>query len=147
MDQRQSSATEVVYACVRVVSAWVFLQHGAEKLLGVLGGFGGPGATAPFPSLMYLAGVIELGCGTLILLGLFTRVVAFIASGEMATAYLMAHAPRGFLFTVQNHGEVPAILAFLFLYFALVGPGKYSLDAVIARSRRGGIATSTPQPT
>jgi putative oxidoreductase len=139
MDQRRPAATEVVYACLRVVAAWVFLQHGAQKMLGVLGGFGGPqGGTAHFPSLMGWAGVIELGLGILILLGLFTRVAAFISSGEMASAYFMAHVPRGGpLFTVLNHGEVPAILAFLFLYFALVGGGKYSLDALIARARHG----------
>jgi putative oxidoreductase len=136
-DDSRPAATEIVYACLRVVSAWAFLQHGAAKLLGVLGGFGAPGATVHFPSLMALAGIIELGCGVLILVGLGTRVFAFIASGEMAVAYFMSHAPRGFLFTMLNHGEVPAILAFLFLYFALQGGGRYSLDAVIARSRRG----------
>jgi putative oxidoreductase len=140
-EDRRPAATEIVYACVRVVSAWVFLQHGAAKLLGVLGGFGAPGATAHFPSLMFLAGVIELGGGILILLGLGTRPVAFIASGEMATAYFMSHAPRGLVFTMVNHGELPAIFSFLFLYFALQGGGRYSLDALISRSRHG---TSAP---
>lgn len=138
-DERRPAATEVVYACLRVVSAWVFLQHGAQKMLGVLGGFGGPqGGTAHFPSLMGFAGVIELGCGVLILVGLFTRPIAFLASGEMAFAYFMAHAPRNPIFTSLNHGETPAMLAFLFLYFSLVGAGPYSLDAVISRARTGG---------
>jgi len=136
-DGHRPAATEVVYACVRVVAAWVFLQHGAQKMLGVLGGFGPQGGTAHFPSLMGVAGVIELGCGVLILVGLFTRGVAFLASGEMAFAYFMSHFPRNPVFTVLNHGETPAILAFLFLYFALVGGGPYSLDAVISRSRKG----------
>jgi putative oxidoreductase len=137
MDDRRPAAIEVVYACVRVVSAWVFLQHGAQKMLGVLGGFGAQGGTAPLMSLMGLAGVIELGGGILILFGLFTRPVAFIASGEMAFAYFMAHFPRNPVFTSLNHGETPVMLSFLFLYFALVGPGPYSLDAVIKRSRKG----------
>jgi putative oxidoreductase len=144
MDERRSTATEVVYACLRGVSSWVFLQHGLQKMFGVLGGFGPNGGTAHFPSLLGWAGVIEVTCGVLILVGLFTRVVAFIASGEMASAYFIAHAPHSLVFTVRNHGEVPAILCFLFLYFALVGPGRYSLDALIS-SARGRGAVPAPQ--
>ncbi|MGH7662941.1 MAG: DoxX family protein [Gemmatimonadaceae bacterium] len=152
-DERWQTASEVVYAAARVVSGWVFLQHGAQKLFGVLGGFGGePGGTAELVSLMGLAGVIEFFGGVLILLGLGTRVAAFISSGEMAVAYFMAHASRGFLWTVSNRGEVPAILAFLFLYFAIRGGGRYSLDAVIAGMRHkrvtpapAGTATAVPR--
>ncbi len=132
---RGAGGAQVVYACVRVVAAWVYVQHGAQKMLGVLGGVGPGGATAPFPSLFGWAGVIELVCGALILVGLATRVAAFLASGEMATAYFIAHAPHGFLFTVQNHGEVPAMLAFVFLYVAVIGGGRYSLDTLIVRAR------------
>lgn len=136
-------ATDIVYSCLRVVAAWVYLQHGLQKMFGVLGGVGPNGATAHLPGLFGWAGLIEVVCGIAILLGLFTRITAFIASGEMAVAYFMAHAPRGPLFTVQNHGEVPAILAFLFLYFALVGPGAFSMDALIASTRRG---STMPEP-
>jgi putative oxidoreductase len=129
--------TEIVYTLLRVAAAWVYLQHGAQKLFGVLGGFGGtPGGTAPIASLMGVAGIIEFFAGSLILIGLATRVAAFIASGEMAVAYFMQHAPHGFLWTVLNHGELPAILAFLFLYISLAGPGPYSVDAALSRSRR-----------
>lgn len=138
MKERRSMAIEIVYAGLRVVSSWVFLQHGLQKTFGVLGGFGPNGGTAHLPSLLGWAGVIETGCGILILVGLFTRVVAFIASGEMAAAYFLAHAPINPVLTVHNHGEVPAILSFLFLYFSLVGPGPYSLDALIVAARGHG---------
>jgi putative oxidoreductase len=143
MDERRSTATDIVYSCLRVVAAWVFLQHGLQKMFGVLGGVGPNGATAHLPGLFGWAGLIETVCGIAILLGLFTRVTAFIASGEMAVAYFKAHAPHGALFTVQNHGEVPAILAFLFLYFALVGPGAFSMDALIASTRH---SSTIPEP-
>jgi len=144
-DQRRLTATEVVYAGLRIVSAWVYLQHGAQKILGVLGGFGPAGGTAHFPSLFGWAGVIELGCGTLILIGLFTRGAAFIASGEMAVAYFMEHAPRNVLFTILNHGELPALFAVLFLYFVVQGAGYYSLDTLIREWR--GKGAPVPQPS
>src|SRR5579864_6241978 len=101
---RRPAFTETVYGCLRVISAWVYFQHGAQKMFGVFGGIDGHGGTVHFPSLFGWAGVIEVGCGALILLGLATRGAAFIASGEMAVAYFKAHAPRGFLVTVINHG-------------------------------------------
>ena len=82
-DDRRSTGTEVVYACLRVVASWVYMQHGLQKY-GLLGGFGPNGGSVHFPSLMGWAGLIEITCGVLVLLGLFTRVAAFIASGEMA---------------------------------------------------------------
>jgi putative oxidoreductase len=127
-----------VYTCLRVVASWVYMQHGLQKLFGLFGGFGPGGATASLHSLMGVAGVIEVGCGVLIALGLVTRAAAFLASGEMAAAYFMAHFPRNPVVTVLNHGEVPAILCFFFLYVFFTGPGPYSLDAVIARSREPG---------
>jgi putative oxidoreductase len=142
-DRRWQNGEELLYAAVRVIAAFVYLQHGAQKLFGVLGGFGGhPGGTAPLGSLMGLAGVIEFFGGLLILVGLATRVAAFIASGEMAVAYFMAHAPHGFLWTLLNHGELPALFAFLFLYIAARGGGRYSLDAVPRRRKGEGLATS-----
>ncbi len=145
-DDRRSTGTEVVYGCLRVVASWVYLQHGLQKY-GLLGGFGPNGGSVHFPSLMGFAGLIEITCGVLVLLGLFTRVAAFVALGEMAFAYFLAHAPHGGpLFTIHNHGEVPAILAFFFLYVCIVGPGAYSLDTIIANARRPS-AIPSPQAT
>jgi putative oxidoreductase len=136
-----STATEVVYSLLRIVAAWVYLQHGAQKLFGVLGGMGGPGKTVQLMSEFGAAGVIEFFGGTLILIGLFTRVAAFITSGEMAVAYFQMHAPRNLIFTTLNHGELPALFAFIFLYISLTGPGRYSLDALIARARGKSVET------
>jgi len=113
-----------VYALLRIVAAFLFLCHGAQKLLGVLGG-----NQAQLMSLMGLAGVIELVGGLLIMLGLFTGYAAFVCSGLMAVAYFMAHAPQGF-WPIQNKGELAAVYAFLFLYIAVKGSGIWSIDAV-----------------
>ena len=110
----------------------LFLCHGAQKLLGVLGGFGAPGATAPLFSLMGLAGVIELVGGALIAIGLGTSYVAFIASGQMAAAYFMAHAPHGF-WPILNQGELAALYCFLFLFMAAYGSGSWSVDALLRK--------------
>ena len=113
-----------VYALLRIVAGFLFLCHGAQKLLGVLGG-----NQAQLMSLMGLAGVIELVGGLLIMLGLFTGYAAFVCSGQMAVAYFMAHAPQGF-WPIQNKGELAAVYAFLFLYIAVKGSGVWSIDAV-----------------
>ena len=118
---------------LRIVAALLFLQHGLAKLL-------------HFPhvamfdqlqllSLIGLAGVIELVGGALLLVGLFTRPVAFIMSGEMAVAYFMAHAPRGF-FPLQNQGELAILFCFVFLYLAAAGGGPWSVDSLLARRVR-----------
>ena len=114
-----------IYALLRIVAGFLFFQHGLPKL------FGGFGSSGPFPlmSQMGLAGVIEVVGGALIALGLFTSPVAFIASGEMAVAYFQAHAPRG-LWPIMNGGELAALYCFVFLYFAAMGSGKWSLDSL-----------------
>ena len=117
---------------LRIVAALLFLQHGGQKLLGWFGGLPG----GQLDTLMLVAGCIELIGGSLILLGLLTRPIAFLASGEMAVAYFMAHFPRG-VWPLQNQGESPVLFCFLWLYFAASGPGPWSLDALIARGRRG----------
>lgn len=117
---------------LRVVTAFQFMQHGVQKLFGWLGGAGGPGAALSFPQLPWFAGVLEVFGGLLILLGLFTRPVAFLLSGEMAFAYFMAHAPKGF-WPVLNHGEAPVLFCFIFLFFAAFGGGPYSLDRAFRR--------------
>jgi putative oxidoreductase len=122
-----------LYALMRVVAGFLFACHGAQKLFGVLGGVGPDGGAAPLFSLMGLAGVIEFFGGLCIMLGLFTGYVAFIASGEMAAAYFLAHYPRGF-WPIQNTGELAALFCFVFLYMASVGSGLWSLDRAFGKS-------------
>ena len=112
---------------LRIITGFLYLQHGTAKL------FGAP-HVAMFDglqvmSLMGVAGILELVGGALLLLGLFTRPVAFILSGQMAAAYFMAHAPQGFL-PILNGGELAVLYSFLFLYFAAAGGGAFSLDGL-----------------
>jgi len=133
-EEHRPASTEIVYALLRAVAAWVYLQHGASKLFGAFGGMGPNGGTVQLMSLFGLAGVIELGCGILILIGLFTRPAAFLASGEMAAAYFMVHAKTSLFITIQNHGEAAVLFAFVFLFISLYGPGPYSIDARLKKS-------------
>ncbi|GAC1337476.1 MAG: DoxX family protein [Acetobacteraceae bacterium] len=116
---------------VRIVVALIFLEHGTQKLFGfpVPAQNGGP---ALF-SLIWVAGALEFGGGLLLLLGLFTRPIAFLLSGQMAVAYWMAHAPRG-PFPVANGGDAAILYCFLFLYLAVAGAGPWSLDERLRRS-------------
>lgn len=114
---------------LRIVAGFTFSLHGAQKLLGAFGGMG-KGATAPALSLTWVAGVLELGGGILILLGLLTVPVAFILCGEMAVAYFRSHFPRGF-WPIRNGGELAVLYCFIYLYFFAAGPGPLSLDALI----------------
>ena len=119
-----------VLGILRIVVAFLFIQHGMVKLFGVpaVEGMG----KVELMSLYGLAGILEFAGGLLLLLGPFTRPVAFVLSGQMAVAYFMAHAPQSFL-PIQNHGELAVTWCFLFLYFFVAGPGAYSIDA--ARSK------------
>jgi putative oxidoreductase len=120
-------------AVLRIVAAFLFLQHGTSKLLGFpeMPGMG----AVPLMSLPGLAGVLEAVGGVLLLLGLFARPVAFVLSGEMAAAYFMAHAPRGHVLTpFLNQGEPAVLYCFIFLFIAAAGAGAWSVDA--ARSKR-----------
>jgi putative oxidoreductase len=125
---RLSGAT---HSILRIVAALVFICPGAMKLLGWFGGM--PAGVALTP-LLKLAGAIELVGGLLLLLGLLTRPVAFVASGEMAAAYFIGHFPHGF-WPIQNHGEPAVLLCFIFLFLAANGPGPFSLDRWMARRR------------
>lgn len=115
---------------MRAVCGFLFLAHGAQKLFGALGG-----DAAELISMRGLAGVLEFFGGLLIFGGLFTRPVAFLLSGEMAVAYFMAHAPRGF-WPIQNGGELAVFYCFVFLFLAARGGGDFSLDRLL-RKRRG----------
>lgn len=119
--------TEPIYAALRIVTGFLFLPHGAQKLFGA---FGGQQVTMAGDPLMFTAGVIELVGGALIMVGLFTRITAFIASGEMAVAYFKAHIPMGF-WPIENRGELAALYCFLFLFIAARGAGLLSLDRLL----------------
>ncbi|MFQ6105148.1 MAG: DoxX family protein [Candidatus Glassbacteria bacterium] len=112
---------------LRIVSGLLFLQHGAQKLFGLFGGFmGEAGQTAPFFSLMGLGGVLEFFGGLAILLGFFTRPVAFILSGEMAVAYFMFHQGNAF-WPIQNQGETAVLYCFVFLLLSAAGAGRFAI--------------------
>jgi putative oxidoreductase len=114
---------------LRIVAGLLFFEHGASKLLGFPPS-DHPGAE--FLSLAWVAGVLELVGGALLIVGLFTRPVAFILSGEMAFAYWMAHAPHS-PFPVVNGGDAAILYCFLFLYLAFAGGGPWGLDALWRR--------------
>jgi putative oxidoreductase len=128
---------------LRVIAAFLFMQHGAQKLYGFLAAQPGP-APEVF-STIWIAGVLELFGGLLLLLGLFTRPVAFILSGLMAVAYFMAHAPQGF-WALQNRGELAALYSFLFLYISVVGGGAWSLDRLFWRSKPSATPGANSEP-
>jgi putative oxidoreductase len=119
---------------LRIVTGFTFSLHGFQKLFGAFGGMGDKGATAVFGTMLWTAGVLECFGGLLILLGLFTRPVAFLLCGEMAVAYFRAHAPRG-LWPIGNGGELAVLYCFIYLYLSMAGPGPISLDAVVRKKR------------
>lgn len=125
-------------ALLRIVTAYLFLQHGTAKLLHV------PHVAmfdqVQLMSLSGLAGVLEIVGGVLVLIGLFTRITSFVLSGEMAVAYFMAHAAGGnVLLPMLNGGELAVLYCFVFLFFAAAGPGAWSLDARRARAGQHGL--------
>ena len=113
-----SSHEDNAFLLMRLVFGFLIGCHGAQKLFGVLGGHH---ATTP---LMVIAGIIEFGGGVLVFLGLFTRIAAFIVSGEMAVAYFLMHASHGF-FPIVNEGELAVAYCFVFLYIATHGRGRF----------------------
>jgi putative oxidoreductase len=135
------SYTPYALAALRIVTAYLFIQHGTAKLFG-------------FPhqemfdglqlfSLMGLAGVLEVAGGLLIAVGLFTRPTAFVLSGLMAVAYFMAHAPQGnAIAPMLNGGELAALYSFVFLLFAVTGAGALSLDGRKQRAALSELATA-----
>jgi putative oxidoreductase len=119
---------------LRIVAGLVFITEGTTKI------FGFPPSPVPLPpialtSQLGLAGLLEIVGGTCIVLGLFTRAVAFVLAGEMASAYFQAHLPKSFFPTTS--GGVPAVLfCFIYLYLVFAGAGPWSIDAMIARTTR-----------
>ncbi|KQO54041.1 MULTISPECIES: DoxX family protein [unclassified Methylobacterium] len=116
---------------LRIVAGVLFLEHGTQKLFGFPVRMGGGSAPALF-TLFWFAAILEIVGGAMIILGLFTRPVAFILSGQMAFAYFIAHAPKS-PFPALNGGDASILFCFLFLYLAAAGAGPWSLDA----QRRG----------
>ena len=125
MDSFLATSTPRLLSVLRIVTAFLFMMHGMQKLFG----FPVPRATpVELWSLSGIAGLMELVGGGLLLLGLFSRPVAFLLSGEMAVAYFMAHAPADF-WPIVNRGELAALYSFVFLYLAAAGGGPWSIDS------------------
>jgi len=119
---------------LRVVTGFLFFQHGYPKLFGGLPGSGEAEGAAEFLSVIWVSGVLEVVGGLLILVGLFTRPVAFILAGEMAVAYFWRHAPQGF-WPGSNRGELAALYCFVFLHLVAAGAGPWSADGWLRRER------------
>jgi putative oxidoreductase len=128
MDTIIATWTPRVLSVLRIVTGLLFMEHGTSKLLH----FPPPPPEMPaeLSTLSLIAGVLELVGGALVTAGLFTRIVAFVLSGEMAFAYFIAHAPQNF-FPLLNHGDAAILYCFIFLYLAFAGGGEWSLDRML----------------
>ena len=122
-------AQPVLLSVLRIVTGFLFIEHGTQKWLLFPGGT----TRATVENLGGIAGIFELVGGTLIIVGLFTRPVAFVLSGVMAFAYFIAHAPQGF-WPILNKGELAVLYCFVFLYLAAAGAGPLSLDRIMRRA-------------
>ena len=121
-----------VQGLTRILVGLLFFSHGAQKLFGWFGAEG----TADLFSRIGIAGVLEFFGGAMLMLGLFTRPVAFILSGQMAVAYFWVHQPGG-LFPWDNRGELAALYSWVFLLFATLGGGSFALDQVFSKTDKG----------
>jgi putative oxidoreductase len=131
LDSFYAAWTPRLLSVLRIVAAFLFIAHGAQKLFGFLAP---TGATAPPAfSQMWVGGVLEFFGGISLLVGLFTRPVAFILSGMMAIGYFQMHAPAGF-WPLQNKGELAAVYCFLFLFLSVAGGGSWSVDRMLRRN-------------
>jgi len=135
--QRDERLRFTALGIMRIGVAFLYWAHGAQKFMGWFGGFGPDGGTAGITTRFGVAGVIEFFGGLLVLLGLFTRPVAFLISGEMAIAYFWMHLPRGGFWPWLNRGEIVACFSLVFLYLAAAGGGAFSLDGLRAKRRAG----------
>lgn len=127
---KSSRLTPYLLSVLRLVAAGLYIAHGTQKLFGVPGH---PFHTPVFAvSLIFAAGVLETFGGTLLFLGLFTRPVAFVLSGQMAVAFFTQHFPNG-PWPILNGGELAVLYCFLWLFFCVAGPGPISLDRLRGR--------------
>ena len=134
----------IVWLLFRIVLGLLFACHGLATVLGLLGGARGSGEPIPvgtWPN--WYAGLIQLVCGLLVLAGLFTRPAALLASGSMAYAYFVVHQQQG-LMPIENGGVTPALYAWTFLLVAALGPGQWSLDALIGKRKAGAAGERVP---
>jgi putative oxidoreductase len=134
---RWRSWAPYLLSVLRIMVAFLFMQVGSAKLFAFPAAVMPGGGTAPLTSLPGIAGFLEVFGGGLIMLGLFTRPVAFLLSGEMAFAYFLGHAPQGF-WPVLNQGQPAVFYCFFYLYLSAAGPGPWSLDARRDRPSQGG---------
>jgi putative oxidoreductase len=121
------------HALLRVITGLLFMQHGVQKLFGLFASPDRPWTAPPMFSQFWFAGVLETFGGALIVLGLFTRPVAFLLAGEMAVAFFQMHFPRSF-FPILNGGESPVLFCFIYLYLFATGAGPFSIDAMRSRN-------------
>lgn len=131
-----------VYCIVRLIVGLAYACHGGQKLLGFPGGGHG------VDGLAFVAGIIELVGGLLIAFGLFTRMAAFFASGEMAVAYFMFYVGavptlEAKLFPIMNGGDLPLINCWIFFFFIFYGPGRWSIDALLSKNRSSASSTDS----
>jgi putative oxidoreductase len=132
---RSPAVHDAALLLLRVVAGVMLMQHGGQKLFGFPAADGQPFTGAPeLLSRVWIAGVMEVVGGLMLALGLLTRIVGFLLSGELAAAYFLVHAPRGF-FPILNRGELAALYCFVFLFFAAAGGGRFSLDRLLFRRR------------
>jgi putative oxidoreductase len=125
--------TPHILAILRIVTALLFLEHATMKFFQFPAAI--PGVPYPLPAIMLVAGAIEIVTGLLMTVGYYTRIAAFVAAGEMAAAYWMAHAPQSF-WPVLNMGESAIMFCFIFLYLAFAGAGSWALDNVLRPSTK-----------
>ena len=133
MKRLLASHREGIYTLLRVVAGVMFTTHGTQKLFGAFGG-----VPVQAGSLAGIAGIIELDAGPLIAIGLLTLPLGFLARGEMAVDFFVAHAPKG-PWPIENGGELAVIYSFVFLYVAARGAGVFSLDAILSQGRADGL--------
>jgi putative oxidoreductase len=119
-------ARPYVLSILRIVVGLLFLEHGLQKY------FAFPSAGPAMRPLLYVQGIIEIAGGVLLPLGIYTRIVAFVLSGDMAVAYLLVHLPRSF-YPVKNLGELAIVYSFIFLYLFFAGGGPWSLDRAVLK--------------
>ena len=132
-----------IRSLLRIVAAFMFIQAGTMKLFAFPVGMPPNGGTVPLISEIGLAAILETFGGALLLVGLFSRPVAFLLSGEMAVAYFQAHFPRGF-WTILNGGQPAVLYCFIWLYVSAAGPGPWSIDSIVGRLRREGVTSGPP---